>query len=59
MNKVKVNHNGTEIQIEGLDMKISDEIVRITEQRLTPEQIEQLEAEFFMEQMLIEQAEQK
>jgi len=59
MSKVKVNHNGTEIQIEGLDMKISDEIVRITEQRLTPEQIEQLEAEFFMEQMLIEQAEQK
>lgn len=59
MSNVKVNHNGTEIQIEGLDMKISDEIVRITEQRLTPEQIEQLEAEFFMEQMLIEQAEQK
>ena len=59
MSKVKVNNNGTEIQIEGLDMKISDEIVRITEQRLTPEQIEQLEAEFFMEQMLIEQAEQK
>jgi len=59
MSKVKVNHNGTEIQFDGLDVKISDEIVRITEQHLTPEQIEQLEAEFFMEQMLIEQAEQK